>query len=435
MTPMRRILILGMVPLLVMVLLLFGPVLPAVGQASVQRVEVLLTIEDILPHRIVQARLQETVESVAERLLLGRALEQLLPVEARLGDTLGSVVDRVATGYVVTASTVQPGIVSTVTVRLRPIGPVIRDVEVNPDFHAIHPKVQPLVTELLDQGARQDVRALFVGLPVTALDWAGSLVGARARTAIEEAVVGYTATVRVQPGALAHVELAIVPRDARVVRNIGVRFRSGSIPIMLLDQHAPQIASIAEPLRGLPVTFAEAHREALERVIEKDLAAYPPVGQYHVLASVALDVAETTYLTVVADSLLYRGRVEAQLNTGLQAPGPEIVAHLGVLVVPRTEAFVEMHMVTNTLSFEWDVGGQLEVAPTTMIGLQYALVARTVTALTRTQVARDVGVRAMWNLSDRTSEGGLSYRFNEFLSGELIGTSRGEFWLRLISNL
>ncbi len=408
---------------------------PAAGQASVQRVEVTLTFDDVAPHAIVTERLLATAQNVADRLLIGRALDGLLPIQTRLGETLGEVVGRVAAGYVVRSVMIEVGVTSTVSIRLRTVGTVIREVAVSADLRAIHPKLHLLVRDLLQRGTTQEVGALYEGVPILALAWAQPALDARARAAVEAATVGYTATVQVTPGTSARVDLVLVPRDSRVIRNLSVRFRSTSIPILLLDQHAPQVGSMAEPLRGVPVTFAQAHQRNLEQLLEAELAAYPPATEYQVVASVALDVAETTFVIVVADSLTFRGRLEAQLNIGTRAPGPAIVVHLGYLVIPRTEAFVETNIVPNTLGVDWQLGGQVEVAPTTVIGIGYTVVARTVSAFTRFQAGRDVGLRGVWNLTDQSFEGGLNYRLNEFLAGELVVNSRGEAWLRLISNL
>jgi len=408
---------------------------PAAGQAVVQRTQVILTFEEISPHPVVSERLQATVQSVADRILLGRPLEGLVPLQAPLAETLGEVVTRVAAGYAIATVSIEAGVTSTVSVRLRPVGVIIRTVEVTTDLGAVHPKLHPLINTLLQGGPTQEIRALFEGLPVRALEWAESLLDASAQAVIEAAVVGYTATVRVAPGEALRMTLALAPRDARIIRNLSVRFRSASIPILLLDQHAPQIASMAEPLRGVPVTFARVHQKSLEQLLEADVAAYPPAQEYRVVASVALDVAETTYVTVVADSLTLRGRLEAQLNIGPHAPGPEIVIHLGRLVLPQTEAFVETHIVPNSLGLDWDLGGQLQVSPTTVVGASYRVVARTTSAFTRFQVGPDVALRGIWNLTDLAFEGGLNYRFNEFLAGEVVATSKGEVWLRLISNL
>lgn len=416
-------------------LLLIMPAWPAFGQATVQRVEVRLTIDDVEPHSLIRERLQATAESVVDRLLLGRPVDQVLALQPRLGETIGAVLDRVATGYAVTGASAQLGVVSTLALRMRPVGPVIREVSVRPQWVGVHLSVQPLLEGLLQPGAVGEIRALFVGLPVAALEWAEPVAGARARQIVEGALPGFTGAVRVRAGAAALIEVTVAARDTRVIRNIGVRFRSSSMPTILLDQNGPQVASMAEPLRGLPVAFAEAHRQVLARLINDELNAYAPVREYQVVASVGLDVAETTYVTVVADSLLFRGRVEAQLNIGSAAPGPAVVAHLGRLVAPATELFVEVRVVPNTLSMEWAVGGQYEVSPGTLVGLNYAVLARDTTAWTAIRLGPDVSVRGAWNLTQQSFEGALTYRLNEFLAGELVATSRGEFWLRIVSNL
>lgn len=409
---------------------------PAFGQAAVQRVEVQVAIDGPAPHPVIRERLLATVESVTDRLLAGRPLDQLTALGPRLGETIASVVERVVTGYAVASAEVQLGVVAAVTVRLRPLRPIIGALVIATDLRAVHPNVHALVDGMLMDRAASEIRALYLGLPSLATDWADPILSARAREAVEAALPGFTATVRVRVrGDAAQAELVVLPRDTRVVRFIGVRFRSSSIPTMLLDQHGPAVASMADPLRGLPVAFAQAARPELTRMINDALAAYEPARQYRIVATAALDVGETTYLTVVADSLLYRGRVEAQLNVGPRAPGAAIVGHVGRLITPSTEAFVELGLVPNTLSLEWTLGAQMDLAPGMAVGAAYAVIAQEATVWSTLRLGFDTGLRATWNLRTQALEGALIYRFNEFLSGELIATSRGDWWVRLISNL
>jgi len=58
-----------------------------------------------------------------------------------------------------------------------------------------------------------------------------------------------------------------------------------------------------------------------------------------------------------------------------------------------------------------------------------------VTAWTIYRLSPDLSVRAAYEIHQRRFEGGVRYRFHEFLSGELIATSRASWWLRLVSNL
>lgn len=409
---------------------------PAFGQATVQRVELEVTIDGPPPHAVIRERLRATVHVVIERLLTGRPLDQLIALQPRLGETIASVVDRVATGYAVTSAAVQVGVTSQVVVRLQPLGPIIREVEIVTDLRAVHPRLHMMATGMLQQSVRPEIRTLYAGLPQAAMAWAEPILETQSREAVERGLPGFTAVVRARVrGESAQAEVALLPRDTRVIRNIGVRFRSSSIPTMLLDQHGPAVASMAEPLRGLPVAFAQAHKTALEALIKEDLAAYPPARRYRIVATPALDVGETTYVTVVADSMLYRGRVEAHLNIGTMAPGPAVIGHLGRLSAPNTEAFLELRLVPTPLSLDWHVGAQVAASPSTTVGAAYAVLTAETTAWIAVRAGLDTGVRASWNLSAQSFEGAVTYRFNEFLSGELIGTSRGNWWLRLVSNL
>src|SRR3989442_1104274 len=408
---------------------------PARGQAAVQRVTVELTFDGATPHPIIRERLEATVASVAERLLLGRPLEQVTALLPRPEETIAGVVERVTAGYAVADAAVRPGIVTTVAVRWRPLGAVVRDVGVILDLGAVHPGVQLLLTPLVQPGAAADVRALVPALPVASCEWAGPLVERRARDVVEAALPGFTATARIHPGESAQLDLPIVPKDSRVIRNIGVRFRSTSIPIVLLDQHGPQVASMAEPLRGLPVVFAETFRRSLEGVLNEQLASYPPASEYNIVARSRLEVAETTYVTVSTESLMYRARVEARLNIGPSAPGPEVVAHLGRLIAPPLEPFVEIRLVPTPLALTADLGIRYEVSPVSSLGATYAPSTQETKLWTTVQVSPDLGLRGEWALPTQIFEGTLTYRINEFLAWELIGTSRGDVWLRLTSNL
>lgn len=410
-------------------------VVPAAGQEIVQQVLVDVVLDGPAPHRIVRGRLEAAAASVAERLLVGRPLDQLVPVQGQLNMAVREVLERVTTGYAVREVSVELGVTSTVTVRLQPVEPVITAVIVAVDLRTVHPKVRPLVDGALRDGPVDEIRAAVAGLPVAALLWAGPFVEAEVRGSVQDTLPGYAADVRIRPTPIAEVTLTIVPRDSRVIRDIGVRFRSNSIPTMWLDQHTPQVISIAEPLRGLPVAFAETHRRWLAQLITAELAAYPPARQYSVVATVGLDVAETTYVNVTADSLLYRARVEAHVNIGTAAPPAAIVARIGRLAVPGVEPFVQLRLIPSTLTIGWEVGLRVEVSPSASVGGLYDLSQPGAALWATAQITRDIGVRGTWQVATQTFEGVLTYRINDFLAGEFVGTSSGVAWLRLVSNL
>jgi len=419
---------------LIGLLMLAAGVAPAWGQTAVQQVVVELSFDGATPHRIIRDRLEATVSSVAERLLLGRPLEQVAALLPRPEEAIASVIERVAVGYAVADAAVRPSATTVVSIRMRPVRPVVREITVIPDLRALHQRVQPLLTGLLS-GPAAEIQVLMTGLPVASLQWADSLIELRVHDVVEAALPGFTATIRIHPAEAAQLDLTIVPKDSRVIRNIGVRFRSTSIPIVLLDQHGPQVASMAEPLRGLPVAFAGTVRRALERMLNEQLAAYPPAADYNIVATSRIEAAETTYVTVSAESLVYRARVEARLNIGPSAPGPEVVVHLGRLVAPPLEPFLEVRLVPTPLSLTADLGFRYEVSPVSSLGVTYAPSTQETMLWTTVQVSPDLGLRGEWAVPTQVFEGTLTYRLNEFLAWELVGTSRGDVWLRLTSNL
>lgn len=400
---------------------------------AVQEVAVRLEVEGPVPAPPIRARLEETVDAVARRLLVGRPLGGVREGQRQLESVLRTVLDRVVAGYAVTAGQIDPGPTSTVLVRLRPDPPLIRRVVLRPRAE-VHPRVWPLLEAPVARQLAPAAATLLTGLPVAAVDWAGPLVVAELRRVAEAAVPGYTLEAQLAAGAETVVAGRLVPRDSRVVRNIGVRFRSSSIPTILLDQHAPVVASFADPLRGLPVAFAEAHRAALEGLVAAALAAYPPVVQYHIVARPALRVGETTVVTVVADSLLYRARLQAVITVGAQAPPPELQVSLGRLF-GAVEVFGQLAVTPNTLELRYDLGVAVTPTPAWQVGVAKTLNSPRLLTWTAYTLSPDVDVRLALEGSAGTVETSVRYRLNEFQAGELVATSRGDVWLRLLSNL
>lgn len=398
----------------------------------IQRVEVSLTVEGGEPHPLVVRRMVESIGSGAERLLLGRDSDLVARQQATLAGVLREVLDRVIGGYRVADLGFQAGVTTVVRVRVEPRGPILGDLHVDVDLPEVHVDAQPLVRAVLEP-ATADLRRLGVRLPAEALEWAGPLLERQAAEIVEAAAGGFTGRARIQP-ALSRLVVVVGPRDSRVIRDVGVRFRSTSIPYMLLADHGPHVASMAEPLRGLPVVFAAAHRARLEALLAQRLRAYPPVREFAIEARPVLQVAEVTYVTVLAESTLYRGRIEARLNFGTEAPPPDVRATLGRLF-GSIEPFVEFTIVPSNLAFRTAVGVRLELGTHVSIGALTGFDEAGVTAFAAYRLSPDLEVRGRYALRTRALETTLSYRMNEFLSWEGVTTSTGFIWLRLVSNL
>ncbi len=399
----------------------------------VQRIEVTLTIDGGAPHALIVRRMVESIGTAAERLLIGRDSEVVARQEAALASVLREVVDRVVRGYRVTALGFQAGTTTVVVVRVQPRVPILGDVPVVTTFQGIHPDAQPLLREVLDR-TMPELRELLLGLPVEALEWAGPIVERRTTEVIEAAAEGFTAVGRTETAPAARLVVSVTARDARVVRDIGVRFRSSSIPFVLLNQHAPQVTSMAELLRGLPVVFVRAQRARFEAIIASRLAAYPPVREYGIVARPVLQAAEVTVITVLADSTLYRGRIEARLNFGTQAPVPDVRAQLGRALGP-IEPFVEFTLIPSNLALRWAVGLRVEIGSDVSVGIKARLDGEDQEAFVTYRLSPDLQLRGAYFLRAGVVESTLTYRLNEFLSWEGVATTRGALWLRVVSNL
>ncbi len=399
----------------------------------VQRVEVRLTVEGGEPHPLIVRRIIETVGTAAERLLVGRDSEVVARQEAALTGVLREVVDRVVRGYRVTGLSFQPGVTTLVQVTAQPRPPILGETPVLIMLQGVHPDAQPLVRAVL-QPALPDLRRLTGRLPVEALEWAGPIIERRITEVVEASVVGFSATGRIEATPTPRIVATVAARDARTVRDIGIRFRSSSIPYVLLTPHIPQVTSMAELLRGLPVAFAAAHRERLEALIGERLAAYPPVKDYAVLARPSLQVAEVTYVTVLADSTLYRGRLEARLNFGTAAPVPDVRGQLG-RAFGSLEPFVEFRLIPSNLAWRTLAGLRFDLGESTTLAFRAHLGGEDSEAFVLHRLSPDLQIKGAYFIRTDTIEATLTYRFTDFLSWEAVTNTRGLLYVSIVSNL
>ncbi|MGQ0568926.1 MAG: hypothetical protein ACT4P5_05235 [Armatimonadota bacterium] len=407
---------------------------PARAADPIQRIDVRLTIEGGEPHPLVVRRILDSVGSAAERLLVGRDSELVARQELALVGVLREVVDRVVRGYRVAGMGVQAGSTTVVTARLQPGFPILGETTpVVVTMREVHPDTQPLVRAVLEP-ALPDLSRLFQRLPVEALEWASPILERRAVEIVEAAAAGFSGVARIEGEPAPRLTLSIAARDSRVIRDVGVRFRSSSIPLALLDRHAPQVASMAEPLRGLPVVFATAQRARLEALINGRLGAYPPVREYGIITRPVLQVAEVTYVTVLADSTLYRARLEARLNFGNQAPAPDVRAQLG-RAFGSLEPYLQLTLVPSNLAVRLAVGVRFEVGTNLVVGVESSTDGGAIDPFVTFRLSPDLQVRGMYAPRTDVLETTLTYRFNEFLSWEGVATSRGLVWVRIVSNL
>lgn len=406
---------------------------PTRAAEPVQRVEIRLSFEGGEPHPLVARRVAETIAAAAERLLIGREIEVVTRQEAALVGVLRDVVNRVVWGYRAAVIAFSPGGVTAVSVTLQPRHPLLGELPVAFSYKGIHPDAQPLVSAVLEPAIPQ-MRGLLARLPVDALEWALPIVESRTRELVEASAPGFTGAARLTgdpPSALA---VNVTAKDPLVIRDIGVRFRSNSVPLILLDGHAPQAISMAEPLRGLPVAFATAQRARLEAMLADRLRAYPPAIEYGIVARPTLRVAEVTSLTLLADSTLYRARLEARLNFGADAPPADVRAQVG-RAFGSLEPFVEMTLVPSNLAWRWALGMRFELGTHLSVGAITRLSGEGAEPFVVYRLSPDLTLQGTYSLQSGEVEGTITYRMNEFLSWEAVGTSRGYVWLRMVSNL
>jgi len=139
-------------------------------------------------------------------------------------------------------------------------------------------------------------------------------------------------------------------------------------------------------------------------------------------------------VTVVAESTLYRGRVEARINFGSQAPPTDVRAQLG-RALGALEPYVELALAPSTLSLRTAIGARIELGSHVTIGFRTGLDGDNQEASLTYLISPNLHVRGAYFLRTETIETTLGYRLNESFSWEVVATSRGTVWVRLVGNL
>lgn len=415
------------------IILLLAITCPAVAQsASVETVTVSVTAGEMPPPARIVKRIERSVATVGEQVLAGRKVTEVTADREKYEKVIKEVFDRVLVGYSVQQVTVTPGETTNIAVRLTPWGDVVRRVVVETDLGGVSPQAAAIVRQ--DMGdIESKISEVLVGMPVDAVDWAGSVSKAVIREVLAARLPEFRANLEITPGKVTTAKLSLIPVGPLVL-DARVTLHSRTIPNFLLLEARPVIEEAAQMMRGLPVAFVERHADYFTSTLVKTASAQPVVGRYGLELSAVLTPAVDSELSINAETTKYNVSLEGFLDFGRSADNTSARLHVGSYLGKKDEAFMEVTFIPGTMSWIFAPGWGHRLSPQAEAGLKYDMSDKATILWLKQDLGGNWSIRLERTPMLNYNEFAVRYKLHEFLSAEYIFTTH-ENWLRLVGNL
>ncbi|MBP2645309.1 MAG: hypothetical protein H6Q75_749 [Firmicutes bacterium] len=389
------------------------------------------TNDSVLPARV-QKRMELSVETVGQQVLIGRSLTELGTKREVFEHTIKDIFDRVLVGYSVASVRITPDSRTQLEVTLAPWGDVVRDVKLDIDYSDMSLAAVSLIQQDLGNLA-ENIRSILVGMPVDSVDWSSGVTKSVIRETLSAQLPEFRANIEILSGQVTTVKLVLLPAGPKV-QNVRVSIRSQSIPNILLMEARPPVEKAAQMLRGVPVAFVERHGDYFKQKLLASLIGSPVVNRYGLNLSLAMMPGPDTEIDISAGTKLYKVTLEGLLDIGRKEDNTAAILHIGKYVAKQHEFFVETTFVPSTVSWKIAPGWSYHTSPYCEGGIKYDFSNQSSVLWLKQDLSKNILLRLERTTVSHNNELGLRYKLHEFLSAEYVITNDAK-WLRLVGNL
>lgn len=382
--------------------------------------------------RILLDKMSGSMQVVAEQLFLDKDDAAVSAAAEDYKRLLTEIGDRVFTGYELNGVQFEPGAYTKIVLYARPWNRIISQPVIDLQFSGVEPQTAELL-QLRIPSLKRELEQAISGASEDAGDWAGGVLRRMVRRQVEASLPEFKAAVDVlQENGGTVVQVVIYP-VGQLVRNVVYELRSEAIPNILLMELKYKYAAECDKLRGLPVTYVQAHKSELEQMLTDKLLAEKAVRDFNLQPSVRLTPGADLGVNIMINSDDYKLWFEGYGDIGRDKDNLSGKAHVGKFISPRDEVFGEAEVILDDVQWRFGIG--------------YARYwGKSVWSYMRRMPIGDNDYRLEYNLSpkwrlraehfsgDDRNEFGVRYRIHEFLSAEYV-YGGDEFYLRIIGNL
>lgn len=400
-----------------------------------------MPIEDVQVHivdagnstsDILLQKMTDSMQVVAEQLLLDKDTENIAPVKADYADLLTEISDRVLTGYEMQQTDIHLGQKTDIVFHVAPWSDTINQVEIDMQFSGVEPQTADYLKKRIP-GLEQKLQNIISGASVDAQDWAGGVLRRVVRQEIEQSLPEFKAAVDLlQEDGKVIVQVIIYP-VGQLISGLKYEMRSESIPNLLLNRLKFKYADECERLQGIPVSYLTNHQQEYIDYLSQKLANEPEVRQYNLKPRINIQPGSDTAVEIILYSDEYKIWLEGYGDIGRDKDNLSGKAHLGKFVSPRDEVFAEAEVVLDHVQWQFGAGYTRYWGKSSWSYMRRAPAGDNVYKLEYT-LSPKWRLRAEHFSGDDRNEYGVRYRIHEFLSAEYV-YGGDEFYLRLIGNL
>ena len=403
----------------------------APGAATVESVRVEVLTDVPASSRVIR-RMEESVRTIGEHLLLGHPVAEVGERREQYERLVRDVFDRVLAGYTVERVSLETAPVSVIRIRIAPWGDTVRQVDIQVDYSGIAPEGVSLVKR--DMGKlEEEIRMALLGLPVDAVDWASGVARELIRELLRRQLPEFHFSLDVEAGRQTKVRLSLFP-TGQLVREARVSLRSRTIPNLLLVHARPAVEEKARAMRGLPVEYVERHRAYFTEQVRQVTLTDPVIRQFDLKVSPLVRPGIDAEVAVAIEAETWRIFGEVYLDVGRDKDNVSGKAHVGRLVAPRDELFLEAKVLPGDMTWQFMPGWGHQLGHDSWAGVQYRTNDREWGWWWTQSLGGRWSLRAeRWWHIDR-NEIGLRYKLHDFLSAEFVFTN-DRSWVRFVGHL
>jgi len=377
-------------------------------------------------------KMSNSMQLVAEQLLLERDTETILPVQQEYATLLSDIADRVLTGYYLQSTELTIDKKSELIFEVKPWNASIRNVQVDLQFSGIEAQTSELLESKLPTLKKQ-LNDTIKGASVDASDWADGVLRKMVRQQVEQALPEFKVAVDLVTEANKTVVQVIIYPVGQLVRNVNYSMRSDAIPNILLMKLKHKYADECNKLRGLPVNYVQRQKAEIEEFLLNKLRNEPEILEYKLQPYVNITPDTDMGVEILISSDKYKIWFEGYGDIGRGEENLSGKAHIGKFISPKEEVFGEAEIITDDVDWNFGVGytrywgksgwSYIRRIPDgeNNYKLEYYL-------------APKWRLRAEHFANKDRNEYGVRYRIHEFLSAEYV-YGGDEFYLRIIGNL
>lgn len=406
----------------------------ALASDTVERIEAIVITDDKtqLAEPVVH-RMQASVETVGDSLLLGKEVSDLSEKRVAYETVIRDVFDRILVGYSIETVTIQPDTDTTVTVQVAPWGDTIRTVTVETNFTGLSPAVETFIKERA--GDYEDmIENILLGLSVDSIDWASGVAKRVINERLAEELPEFKVGFEVVGGQDVTVRLTFLPQG-EIVKTVTVDLESTTIPHLVLWELRPKLETVASELVGLPASYVLRHHQFLcEEAVKEAENKYPFIKKHGITIVPTMKVGADTKIDLLVETTKYRFALESYLEMGKEENNAQFKFHAGKYISPRQEAFLDVAFSPGDIRWEFLPGWSYHANEKTWLGIKYNINEGDEWLFLEEGIGKRWKLRGELCPSSGDSEVGIRYRLYDFFSLEYV-IREDDKWLRLIGNL